>query len=177
MLWPWSLPEERQEERATARKGGCSFSSTVVLPHANCTAFVTDLSLWGQGGTGNYVPLRDKGDHGFLLPRAAGYAERSGEPIGSHAVLTRWYTNWCRRARRRPEAFCVCSLLQDFLKWRDPDSNRGHHDFQSVYVCTALCRYFLTDGLNRRNLHAPGRRKTAVYRRMPPTLSSKLSST
>ncbi len=21
--------------------------------------------------------------------------------------------------------------LQDFLKWRDPDSNRGHHDFQS----------------------------------------------
>jgi hypothetical protein len=23
--------------------------------------------------------------------------------------------------------FCV---LQDFLQWRDPDSNRGHHDFQ-----------------------------------------------
>jgi hypothetical protein len=21
--------------------------------------------------------------------------------------------------------------LQDFYKWRDPDSNRGHHDFQS----------------------------------------------
>jgi hypothetical protein len=21
--------------------------------------------------------------------------------------------------------------LQDFKKWRDPDSNRGHHDFQS----------------------------------------------
>jgi hypothetical protein len=22
-------------------------------------------------------------------------------------------------------------LLQDFKEWRDPDSNRGHHDFQS----------------------------------------------
>jgi len=22
-------------------------------------------------------------------------------------------------------------VLQDFSKWRDPDSNRGHHDFQS----------------------------------------------
>jgi hypothetical protein len=20
--------------------------------------------------------------------------------------------------------------LQDFIEWRDPDSNRGHHDFQ-----------------------------------------------
>ena len=30
--------------------------------------------------------------------------------------------------------FCY---LQDFLKWRDPDSNRGHHDFQicpEIYV-------------------------------------------
>jgi hypothetical protein len=30
--------------------------------------------------------------------------------------------------------YCV---LQDFLKWRDPESNRGHHDFQTcpeIYV-------------------------------------------
>ena len=26
--------------------------------------------------------------------------------------------------------FLVFRCLQDFLKWRDPDSNRGHHDFQ-----------------------------------------------
>jgi hypothetical protein len=25
----------------------------------------------------------------------------------------------------------ISCYLQDFLKWRDPDSNRGHHDFQS----------------------------------------------
>jgi hypothetical protein len=23
------------------------------------------------------------------------------------------------------------AYLQDFKEWRDPDSNRGHHDFQS----------------------------------------------
>jgi hypothetical protein len=44
------------------------------------------------------------------------------------------------------------AYLQDFKEWRDPDSNRGHHDFQSVYVCAALCRRFLTKGLNKRNL-------------------------
>jgi hypothetical protein len=27
------------------------------------------------------------------------------------------------------KAPCFFSYLQDFLKWRDPDSNRGHHDF------------------------------------------------
>ena len=26
--------------------------------------------------------------------------------------------------------YFIC-VLQDFLKWRDPDSNRGHHDFQT----------------------------------------------
>jgi hypothetical protein len=24
----------------------------------------------------------------------------------------------------------ISCYLQDFKKWRDPDSNRGHHDFQ-----------------------------------------------
>ena len=86
-----------------------------------------------------------------------------------------WYRSGTK-ARQSGRAFVLIPYLQEFSEWRDPDSNRGHHDFQSVYVCTALCRYFLTDGLNRRNLRAPGRRKAAVYRRMPPTLSSKLSS-
>jgi hypothetical protein len=27
--------------------------------------------------------------------------------------------------------YSQCECLQDFFKWRDPDSNRGHHDFQS----------------------------------------------
>ncbi len=30
--------------------------------------------------------------------------------------------------------------LQDFLRWRDPDSNRGHHDFQSCALPTELSR-------------------------------------
>jgi hypothetical protein len=30
--------------------------------------------------------------------------------------------------------------LQDFLEWRDPDSNRGHHDFQSCALPTELSR-------------------------------------
>jgi hypothetical protein len=28
-------------------------------------------------------------------------------------------------------SFFSC-YLQDFLEWRDPDSNRGHHDFSRV---------------------------------------------
>ena len=27
-------------------------------------------------------------------------------------------------------AFHFSALLQSFIEWRDPDSNRGHHDFQ-----------------------------------------------
>ncbi len=30
--------------------------------------------------------------------------------------------------------------LQDFKEWRDPDSNRGHHDFQSCALPTELSR-------------------------------------
>jgi len=30
----------------------------------------------------------------------------------------------------KTEALSFSWYLQDFLKWRDPDSNRGHHDFQ-----------------------------------------------
>jgi hypothetical protein len=40
------LSEERQVERATARKGGSSGSPTVVLPPAGCTAFLIALSTW-----------------------------------------------------------------------------------------------------------------------------------
>ena len=35
------------------------------------------------------------------------------------------------------DEFMASTVLQDFLKWRDPDSNRGHRDFQfcpQIYV-------------------------------------------
>jgi hypothetical protein len=31
-------------------------------------------------------------------------------------------------------------VLQEFPKWRDPESNRGHHDFQSCALPTELSR-------------------------------------
>jgi hypothetical protein len=34
--------------------------------------------------------------------------------------------------------YSQCECLQDFFKCRDPDSNRGHHDFQS---CAEAFRY------------------------------------
>jgi len=35
----------------------------------------------------------------------------------------------CRGPALTPGPY-LFPYLQDFLKWRDPDSNRGHHDFQ-----------------------------------------------
>src|SRR5215218_5243376 len=44
-------------------------------------------------------------------------------------------TRCCRVAANAPGFisgdFMFFSVLQDFSEWRDPDSNRGHHDFQS----------------------------------------------
>jgi hypothetical protein len=37
-------------------------------------------------------------------------------------------------------ASLVSRGLQDFMKWRDPESNRGHHDFQSCALPTELSR-------------------------------------
>src|SRR3712207_9013437 len=35
---------------------------------------------------------------------------------------------------------CISPANRRFLKWRDPDSNRGHHDFQSCALPTELSR-------------------------------------
>jgi hypothetical protein len=36
------------------------------------------------------------------------------------------------RLATRPQLPRTSTDLQDFFRWRDPDSNRGHHDFQSL---------------------------------------------
>ena len=59
-------------------------------------------------------------------------------------------------------------FCRKFKEWRDPDSNRGHHDFQSVYVCAALYRYFLAKGLNKANLYTF---RSAQVRRVPPNIA------
>ena len=33
--------------------------------------------------------------------------------------------------------YSQCECLQDYIEWRDPHSNRGHHDFQ----CAEAFRY------------------------------------
>src|SRR5215204_4491899 len=41
---------------------------------------------------------------------------------------------WCtvdKELRQHRQSSFLFRYLQDFYKWRDPDSNRGHHDFQS----------------------------------------------
>jgi hypothetical protein len=45
-----------------------------------------------------------------------------------------WTKNAC------PEFVCVLSANRRFFEWRDPDSNRGHHDFQSCALPTELSR-------------------------------------
>src|SRR5512132_2980079 len=59
-------------------------------------------------------------------------------------------------------------FLQAFCRWRDPDSNRGHHDFQSCALPTELSR---RDGLIRVS------RATvpAVLRRRAPLLLAALA--
>ena len=59
-------------------------------------------------------------------------------------------------------------LFAGRLEWRDPDSNRGHHDFQSVYVCAALCRRFLKNCLNKRYLCTSW---SVLIRRVLPDIS------
>ena len=49
--------------------------------------------------------------------------DRRAQPAVEHHV----------RNEKRP-------CLQDFCEWRDPDSNRGHHDFQSCALPTELSR-------------------------------------
>ena len=41
-----------------------------------------------------------------------------------------WYRSGTK-ARQSDRAFVLIPCLQAFSEWRDPDSNRGHHDFQS----------------------------------------------
>jgi hypothetical protein len=62
-----------------------------------------------------------------LMLRAFGADQPLPKPLQT------WLQYGCSKrgssAYRGPSYFfCV---LQDFKKWRDPDSNRGHHDFQS----------------------------------------------
>src|SRR4249919_2818606 len=58
--------------------------------------------------------------------------------------------------------------LQGLLQWRDPDSNRGHHDFQSCALPTELSR---RDGLIR----VPRASVPAVLRRRAPLLLAALA--
>src|SRR5829696_3353080 len=37
----------------------------------------------------------------------------------------------CEAIQRCRDRLAEVAVLQAFLRWRDPDSNRGHHDFQS----------------------------------------------
>src|SRR5215207_3146329 len=54
---------------------------------------------------------------------------RSSRRFGKCAVALGGVKVVSKGSRLRSGAFsCV---FQDFLKWRDPDSNRGHHGFQT----------------------------------------------
>ena len=72
--------------------------------------------------------------------------QRSVVPVAEAAELVApadLARGWCRRWRRRLELQCAVRPVSR----RDPDSNRGHHDFQApgigarnVLVCRAICR-------------------------------------
>src|SRR5215207_10665234 len=67
---------------------------------------------------------------------------RSSRRFGKCAVALGGVKVVSKGSRLRSGAFsCV---FQDFLKWRDPDSNRGHHDFQAY--AKALSNYLKTSG-------------------------------
>src|SRR5215212_3954819 len=51
--------------------------------------------------------------------------------------------------RRRYRACIFSPILQYFLKWQDPDSNRGHHDFQFGCLSSAAYRCVRTTGLGK----------------------------
>jgi|SRR5215210_1640922 len=102
--------------------------------------FEDDISYSLTGNPRNclLVVLRQNVNHSAIRMTHAIYAPpptvcktpprtRQKPPFLDPAVDTP-STKGLRQYRRSPLFFCY---LQDFLKWRDPDSNRGHHDFQS----------------------------------------------
>jgi hypothetical protein len=81
---------------------------------------------------------------GSCVARSQGSTRSAGVVIG-HSIghsphfLARFHSLRLALSKRQ------LAHLQAMLRWRDPDSNRGHHDFQSVTLPTSIgviCRDF-----------------------------------
>jgi hypothetical protein len=67
----------------------------------------------------------------------------SGATREDLVVVSFWWAE-----KRRFEFAGVLPAKRRFLQWRDPDSNRGHHDFQSCMVFTATYRHVREKRIN-----------------------------
>ena len=81
----------------------------------------------------------------FLLPHLIDARPGAKADVLGKAVKVYCCPTVATRPRRRYRA----SILQYFLKWQDPDSNRGHHDFQFGCLSSAAYRCVRTTGLGK----------------------------
>jgi hypothetical protein len=70
----------------------------------------------------------------------------------SHArrglFLIRLLTRLRKRTPTAPLKLAIFPPFAGLFKWRDPDSNRGHHDFQSCIASTAAYRHVRKKRIN-----------------------------
>ncbi len=65
------------------------------------------------------------------VPCATGYEPADGIRHGQPLLVPTAALLLPRPGLSSQGVFLFSPCLQAFLKWRDPDSNRGHHDFQT----------------------------------------------
>ena len=74
------------------------------------------------------------------------------------------------------ETYAKTACLQAFRRWRDPDSNRGHHDFQSCALPTELSRRDGWIRVARDRRYRGGGARAAASRCSPPRSRSSQGS-
>src|SRR4028119_160126 len=80
----------------------------------------------------------------IVTPTSPHYASRGRveiERLPGEAPQMRLLRSRCSTPRGTPTKTGApqehgCRLLRSFVEWRDPDSDRGHHDFQWRALCS-----------------------------------------
>ena len=66
--------------------------------------------------------------------------QRNRECNNSPFVISRWFS-WGKTGNKKA-VWCVQTALKQKKWWRDPESNRGHKDFQSFALPTELSHHW-----------------------------------
>src|SRR5215217_2266141 len=114
--------QERGRTRAEARM----HQRTLPAPLASLDV----VQLWWLAKPQVWDCVGCQDDPRHLRPRHRRQAGLHHSRTRTALFLSRLLTRLSQRAPETLPRLFVLVYLQDFFKWRDPDLNRGHHDFQ-----------------------------------------------